>query len=101
MKHFSSWRRHFTRIRSLFHRRASAEELDEEIRAHLEFEAEENRAAGMPAEEACYAARRRFGNVTLAKEESQDMGIYRWLEMFLQDVRFGFLILGKNMGCTA
>ncbi|HYL73212.1 MAG TPA: ABC transporter permease, partial [Bryobacteraceae bacterium] len=46
------------------------------------------------------AARRRFGNVTLAKEESRDMWLYRWLEIFLQDVRFGLRMLGKNTGFT-
>src|SRR5258708_8388709 len=95
-----SWRRQIARLHDLFGGASSARELDEEIRAHLEFETEENRAAGMPADEARYAARRRFGNVTLAKEESRDMWIYRSLEMFLQDVRFGLRMLAKNLGFT-
>ncbi|HYL73213.1 MAG TPA: ABC transporter permease [Bryobacteraceae bacterium] len=95
-----SWRRQIARLRSLFRSASSARELDEEIRAHLELELEEHRAAGMPADEARYTARRTFGNVTLAKEESRDMWIYRSLEIFLQDVRFGLRMLVKNPGFT-
>src|SRR5713226_8843877 len=95
-----SWRRHIARIGSLFHRRPSTEELEEEIRAHLELEADENRETGMTAEEARFAARRAFGNVTLAKEGSRDMWIYRSLEFFLQDVRYGLRMLGKNPSFT-
>src|SRR5258708_23940159 len=95
-----SWRRQIARLQDLFGGASSASELDEEIRAHLEFETEENRAAGMPDDEERYAAGGRFGNVTLAKEESRDMWIYRSLEMFLQDVRFGLRMLGKNPGFT-
>ena len=39
------------------------EDLNREIRSHLELEAEEREADGMPPDEAQYAARRAFGNV--------------------------------------
>jgi len=39
------------------------DELQREIRAHLELEAEERAADGLSEEEARYAARRAFGNV--------------------------------------
>src|SRR5258708_8675016 len=91
-----SWRQHIARLRGLLGLSRRVDDLDEEIRAHLELETEEHRAAGLSADEARYAARCRFGNVTLAKEESRDMWIYRSLEIFLQDVRYGLRMLGKN-----
>ena len=41
-------------------------DLDREIRADLELEAEEQAGHGLSPEEACYAARRAFGNTTFA-----------------------------------
>ena len=76
-----SWRRHVARLRGLFGRSRDVADLDEEIRAHLALEEEENSAGGMPADEARFAARRAFGNVMLAKEESRGMWIYRSLEI--------------------
>ena len=45
-------------------------DLEEEMQAHLELEAEENRRHGMAAGEARRAAERQFGNSTLLKETS-------------------------------
>jgi hypothetical protein len=45
------------------------EDLDEDIREHIERETQDNIERGMPAEEARYAAVRKFGNITRVKEE--------------------------------
>jgi putative ABC transport system permease protein len=95
-----SLRRHISRLRGLLGHRSRTEELDEEIRSHLDLETEENRAAGSPLDEARYAARRRFGNVALAKEESRDMWVYRFAEILLQDVRCGLRMLAKTPAFT-
>lgn len=42
--------------------------LDDDIRDHIERETQENIERGMTPEAARYAARRKFGNVTRAKE---------------------------------
>ena len=60
-------------IRRLIHRRRADHELDEEIHAHLEMEIEQNVADGMSPEEARQVARRSFGSVALAKEDSRAM----------------------------
>jgi putative ABC transport system permease protein len=82
-------------------RRRAEAELDEEIRAHLELETEQNIEAGMSPEEARHAALRAFGNVALSKENSRMMWGLRWFERLWQDVRFGARTLAKNPGFTA
>src|SRR5215207_2450443 len=86
-------------LRRIDRRRAEAE-LDEEIRAHLEFEIEQNVEAGMSPEQARAAALRAFGNVALAKEDSRTMWGFRSLEMLWQDFRFGLRMLVKNAAFT-
>jgi len=88
-------------IRRLIHRRRADRELDDEIRAHLEMEIEQNIADGMSPEEARLAARRSFGSVALSKEDSRAMWGLGSLEIFWQDLRYGVRILLKHRGFTA
>src|SRR5499426_3100799 len=88
-------------IRRLIHRRRAERELDEEIRAHLEMEIERNVADGISPEEARLAARRSFGSVALAKEDSRSMWGLRSLEVLWQDMRYGARMLLKRKGFTA
>src|SRR3990172_1189452 len=78
------WRR----LRMLFHRVRFDRDLEEEMRFHLEMKAQQNREAGMDAEEARYAAQRRFGNATRLQEKSREMWGWRWLEALSQDLHF-------------
>jgi predicted permease len=88
-------------LKQLFSRRRLYNDLSEEIQAHLEEKIEELVAGGMPRKEATTAARREFGNVTLAEEDSRT--VWRWplLENFFMDLRFALRVLVKNPGFTA
>jgi hypothetical protein len=69
-------------------RKRMLQQLDDEIRDHIETETQDNIERGMSPEEARYAAVRKFGNVTRVKEDTREVWTSVWLEQLLQDVRF-------------
>jgi putative ABC transport system permease protein len=88
------------RFTGLFRRNRLERELDEELQLHIELKTQENVAAGMPPEEARYAALRAFGGVEQKKEECRDADHLRWLEDIIQDLRYGLRQLRRNPGFT-
>jgi putative ABC transport system permease protein len=88
------WRR----LGSLVKSRALKQEIDEELRFHLEQRTAENIAAGMSPEAAAQAARRRFGNLQSVREACGEHRGLAWLENFGQDLRFGCRMLRKQPG---
>jgi predicted permease len=74
------------------------EELDQDIRDHIEMETQENIERGLSPEEARYAALRKFGNVTRVTEETRAVWSSIWIEQLLQDVSYGVRALRKNPG---
>jgi len=63
-------------------------DMQRELRAHLELEAEEQQAAGATAEEARYRARRVLGNETRIRESVREAWKWHWLEDWMQDLRY-------------
>ena len=89
------------RLLMLFRRSQFDRDLEEDMRLHRELREQEQLEAGVALEEARYAARRRFGNEIVLREESRDMWGWNWLEYFVQDIRFGLRMLARNPGFTA
>ncbi len=81
-----------------FDRQRAEQNLDDEIRLHLELETQQNIEDGMSPEEARYAAERAFGSITLAKEDSRAMWGLRLLETLWQDARFSVRRMFKSPG---
>ena len=76
------------RLRALLRRNAVERELDDELRFHLEREAEKSVAAGLPRDEAVRRARLTFGGVDRIKEDDRDARGVALLEHLAQDVRY-------------
>ena len=89
------------RLTSLFSKKRVRNELDEEIRFHLEREIQKNMLAGMDEPDAVRQARVRFGGVENIREQVSDESGVRWLEDFIQDVRYGLRGLRKAPVFTA
>jgi predicted permease len=79
-------------------RRHREQDLERELRAHLELEAEERRDAGLSAEDARYAARRMLGNRTSIQEEVREMWGWATVEQIAQDTRYAFRGMRKSPG---
>lgn len=89
------------RLQALFQKSKLDADLTEEMRAHIEMRTRQNIAAGMPSDEARYAAMRQFGWVENIKETCREQRGITWPENFLQDARYGVRMLVKNPGFTA
>jgi putative ABC transport system permease protein len=89
------------RVRSVLSRRSDAVGMDEEMRFHLEMEAERlAREEGLPPEEARRRAAVAFGGVDRYQEQVRDTSGLNWLTGMSLDFRLGFRMLAKYPGLT-
>jgi macrolide transport system ATP-binding/permease protein len=86
------------RVAALFRRRHLDEDLDAELRSHVEMAVEQNMRRGMSAEDARREALRSFGGVEQTKEVYRERRGLPLIETTLHDVRFGFRMLRRSPG---
>ena len=84
------------RLRALVNRAGADEELDDEIRFHLEQETAQNSARGLSPDEARRQALIAFGGVQQARETHREVRGIRPLEELIGDVRFALRALYRS-----
>jgi predicted permease len=86
------------RLRETLDRSRYENELDEEIRLHIERETERLMRSGMDPASACRQAERTFGGVDHVKESSREGAGLPWIETALRDARHAGRGLRRNPG---
>src|SRR5437899_7579230 len=89
------------RLIAFFRRRRLEDDVDEELRSHMEMAIELNLRKGMTAEDARREALRSLGGVEQTKEIYRDQRGLPLIETTLQDLRFGFRMLRRSPGFSA
>jgi len=97
MKSLRAW---FLRLGGLFGGERREKDLAAELESHLQLHIEDNLRAGMGVAEARRQALIKLGGVEQTKEMVRERRGLPMIEVFLQDLRFGVRMLGKNTGFT-
>ena len=89
------------RVRTLFKKRATEIDLDEEIRFHVDQQVDALVEQGFSPETARAMAIKEMGNVERQMEQCREVRAWHWLEVLRADVRFGWRQLMKRKVTTA
>jgi putative ABC transport system permease protein len=88
------------RVRALLRRDEVERDIDEELRFHVDEEAEANVRRGMPPDEARRLALKSFGNLIRVKEAARDVRGGGMAETLIRDLRYGARALRKRPAFT-
>ncbi len=80
----------------LLRRRSREEDLQAELRFHIEETADEHRLKGISPQDAELAARRDLGNIALVQEDTRATWTWNWFEQLGQDLRYASRTLIQN-----
>jgi len=88
-------------MRWTFWRRRTADDFSNEVDAHLAMETERLVRSGMSPDDAAFAARRAFGNVTATREQFHEARTSARFERLVLDVRYTLRGMRRAPGFTA
>ena len=89
------------RLRTVFRRNAAEDDLDDELRFHLERAAEQHEARGLSPREARRRARLEFGQMDTVKDDCRQSWGVRQLDTLRQDVTFALRLIRKHPALSA
>ena len=89
------------RLRTLIRRNAVEDDLDDELRFHLERAAEQHVARGLSPREARRQARLAFGQLDTVKDDCRQSWGVRQLDTLRQDVTFALRLIRKHPALSA
>ena len=95
------WSRVRSSLRAITQRSRVENEMDAELRFHMEAYAEDLVRNGVPPQEALRRARLEFGGIENAKEECREARGVHFAETLLQDLRYGLRTMLRAPGFTA
>ena len=95
------WRRFRRRLRYWLDHSERNRLLWEEMEFHIDSMVDELVAQGVSEQEARFAARRKFGNMTQKSEEARSTWIARWMSDLAQDLRHSIRGMRRAAGFTA
>jgi len=88
------------RLRALFRGKEMDAEAEDELRYHLEREAEKYRRSGISSEDASRRARLAFGGTTQVEQECRESRGTKFVEDLLQDLRYAIRSFAKTPGLS-
>ena len=89
------------KLRGFLSRPVQQDEFHDEVQEHLQMLTERFAAQGMSPEDAARAARLKFGNTTLLKEDRRELQSLTGVEAFWLDFRYAMRTLSKSRAFAA
>src|SRR5262245_59124419 len=83
-------------MKNVWRRRSQEQELDAELRFHIDRQIDDYVQAGLSREEARRRVHLEFGGLELTKDECRDVRPLRWLDDLMRDVPLGFRGLARD-----
>jgi predicted permease len=94
----TTWREWTNRLRYLWRRARIDDDVEQDIRFHLDSRIDELEASGLSRDAACRQAHDEFGSVNRVRDDSRAAWQFRWLEDGVADSRYALRTFRRSPG---